>query len=431
MASTSLEIVKEGTPLSAEARPRVRVCMLAYAFYESDTRILQYATALAKRGDIVDVIALKRQDDQPEVEVLNGVNVYRIQSRTVNEKGLLTYASRILRFLLHSMWFLRRKHRAHPYDLVHVHNVPDFLVFAAAFPKLKGVPVILDIHDLLPEFYASKFKVNHNSFLFKFLTFVERCSTVFATHVIIANHLWRDRLVARSCRADKCSVVRNHPDLDIFVEQLKQGEKKNDKFLLTYPGTLNSHQGLDVAIRAFASIADQIPDTEFHIYGEGPAKPSLVELADNLGQKRIIFHDFLPSREIAGIMATTNLAIEPKRATSAFGSEALSTKILEFMAVGVPVIASKTKIHAYYYDESIVQYYEDDNETQLAQAILLLKNDSRRRDQLVANARLYVQKNNWDARKQEYLKLVDSLIAAHLHYTAATRSVSASVAASQ
>ena len=435
MAPPSLEIVKDDVPMSVgpakEERTRRRVCMLAYAFYESDTRILQYATALAKRGDVVDVIALKRENRQPDVELLNGVNVYRIQARTVNEKGLLTYASRILRFLLHSTLFLRRKHREHSYDIVHVHNVPDLLVFAAAFPKLKGVPVILDIHDLLPEFYASKFKVQHGSLLFKLLTFVERCSTAFATHVIVANHLWCDRLIARSCRGEKCSVVRNHPDLEMFVEQSKQGKKKNDKFVLTYPGTLNSHQGLDVAIRAFASIADEIPDTEFHIYGEGPAKPSLVELANKLGQKRITFHNFLPSREIARVMATTNLAIEPKRATSAFGNEALSTKILEFMAVGVPVIASKTKIHAYYYDDSIIQYYENDDETQLAQAIRLLKNDSRLRDQLVANARLYVQKNNWDARKQEYLKLVDSLITANLHGPAATGTAPTSIAVSR
>src|SRR5437870_12487314 len=40
---------------------RTRFCMLAYSFYEGDTRILQYATALAKRGDVVDVIALRRK----------------------------------------------------------------------------------------------------------------------------------------------------------------------------------------------------------------------------------------------------------------------------------------------------------------------------------------------------------------------------------
>ena len=384
--------------------------MLAYAFYESDTRILQYAAALAKRGDTVDVIALRRDGNLPEFEVLHRVNVYRIQPRTVNEKGLFTYARRILGFLLRSTLFLRRQHRRHPYDLVHVHNVPDFLVFSALFPKTNGVPVILDIHDLLPEFYASKFKVNHDSFLFKVLTFVERCSAAFATHVIVANHLWRDRFVARSSRSAKCSVIRNHPDLDIFVAQSRQERQKNDKFLLTYPGTLNWHQGLDVAIGAFASIADRIPEAEFHIYGEGPAKPSLIDLANKLGmQNRVFFHDFLPSREIARVMATTDLAIEPKRATSAFGNEALSTKILEFMALGVPVIASKTKIHAYYYDDSIIQYYENDDETELARQILRLRNDPRLGKRLVANAKKYAQENNWDARQHEYLQLVDSL----------------------
>ncbi len=415
MVSTLIEEAKNDVstkdPQVLGDRPGLRVCMLAYAFYESDTRILQYATALAKRGDTVDVIALRRDASMPEFEILNGVNVYRIQARTVNEKGLFTYAIRILRFLLRSTLFLRRQHRQHPYDLVHVHNVPDFLVFSALFPKINGVPVVLDIHDLLPEFYASKFKVRHDSFLFKVLTFVERCSAAFATHVIVANHLWRDRFVVRSSRADKCSVVRNHPDLDIFIAQSRQEQQKKDKFMLTYPGSLNWHQGLDVAINAFASIADQMPEAEFHIYGEGPAKPSLIELANKLAmQHRVIFHDFLPSREIARVMATTDLAIEPKRSTSAFGNEALSTKILEFMALGVPVIASKTKIHAYYYDDSVVQYYENDDEAQLAEQMLRLKNDPRLRIRLVANAKKYVQENNWDARKHEYLHLVDTLV---------------------
>jgi glycosyltransferase involved in cell wall biosynthesis len=414
MASILNDLVDDGIVAHAGEEPHqrrsLRICMLAYAFYESDTRILQYATALAKRGDVVDVIALRRGDDFPEFEVLNGVNVYRIQARTVNEKGLFSYASRILRFVMRSAFFLRQKHREHPYELVHVHNVPDFLAFSAIFPKIAGVPIVLDIHDLLPEFYASKFKISNDSVLFKLLTFTERCSAAFATHVIVANHIWRDRFAARSSRMEKCSVVRNHPDLDIFIAQAKQERKKTDKFLLTYPGSLNWHQGLDVAIRAFARIADQIPQAEFHIYGEGSAKPSLIELASELKmQTRVIFHDFLPSREIARVMAGTDLAIEPKRATSAFGNEALSTKILEFMALGVPVIASKTRIHAYYYDDSIIQYYENDDAAALAQQMLRLVNDPGLRDRLAANAKKYAQMNNWDACKDEYLQLADKL----------------------
>jgi glycosyltransferase involved in cell wall biosynthesis len=391
----------------------LRVCMLAYAFYESDTRILQYATALAERGDTVDVIALRRGGSFPEFEVLDGVNVFRIQQRTVNEKGLFAYISRILSFLLRSTLFLYRKQLEHPYDIVHVHNVPDFLVFSAVSSKWKRVPIILDIHDLLPEFYASKFKISYNAIPFKVLTFIELCSAAFATHVIIANDLWCDRLVARSSRKEKCSVVRNRPDLSIFVKQAASKDPKKDKFILTYPGSLNWHQGLDIAIRAFASVADQIPDAEFHIYGEGSAKPSLILLAGELEmQDRIIFHDFLPSREIAQVMAATDLAIEPKRCTSAFGNEALSTKILEFMSMGVPVIACRTKIHAYYYDDSIIQYYENDDEVELAEQIIRLKNDPDLRDRLVTNAKKYVQENTWDARKHEYLQLVDSLVSA-------------------
>jgi glycosyltransferase involved in cell wall biosynthesis len=385
--------------------------MLAYAFYESDTRILQYATSLVQRGDTVDVIALRRNDSIPQFEVLNGVNVYRIQERTVNEKGPFQYASRIMRFLLHSMWFLRKKHAKWEYDAIHVHNVPDFLVFAALWPRLKRTPVILDIHDLLPEFYASKFKSSHSSLLFKAMAFMERCSAAFANHVIVANDIWCNKLVERSSRAEKCSVVRNRPDLDIFTKAAGNHKRLGDVFVCVYPGSLNWHQGLDIAIKAFASIEELVPDAEFHIYGEGSAKPSLIALAEELRQQqRIFFHDFLPSAEIAQVMAMADLAIEPKRTKSAFSNEALSTKIMEFMALGVPVVACRTRIHAYYYDDSIIQYYENDDEAELARQIVRLRNDPSLRHQLVENAKKYVAENTWNARKHEYLELMDTLV---------------------
>jgi glycosyltransferase involved in cell wall biosynthesis len=390
-----------------------RICMVVYAFYENDTRVMQYADALVERGDRVDVIALRRSDALPAYEVLRGVHVHRIQSRTVNEKGLFAYASRILRFTLKAAWQLRRLQREHGYDLIHVHNVPDALVFAAVYPKWKRVPIILDIHDLLPEFFASKFRVAHNSHTFRLLTWVERLSAAFATHIIVANDLWCERLAARSSRQEKCSVVRNRPDLSIFRGSVGQRTKPAGKFLMTYPGSLNWHQGLDVAIAAFAKVADQMPDAEFHIYGEGAAKSSLIALVKDLKlEERIIFHDMLPSRDVAEVMAMTDLAIEPKRSTSAFGNEALSTKILEFMCLGVPVIASRTTIHQYYYDDAIIQYYSNDDADELATQMLRLKNDATMRRAMAARARRYADGNTWDARKGEYLHRVDLLVGA-------------------
>jgi glycosyltransferase involved in cell wall biosynthesis len=390
-------------------RQRMKVCMLSYSFYEADARIKQYANALVQRGDKVDVIAL-RQLGQPARTVRDGVTVYRIQRRTVNERGPLSYLFRITRFLISAAFFLASRHRSERYDVIHVHSVPDFLVFAAIIPKLLGTPVILDIHDLLPEFYASKFRVRRDSFVFRCLVLVERLSIAFADHAIIANHLWCERVAARCGRPQKCSPIRNYPAPRLFHSNLRN--KRNGKFLITYPGSLNWHQGVDVAIKGFAKIAPKIPEAEFHVYGEGPSKRDLIKLAAQLGLKdRVIFHGLLPNEEIVRIMANTDLAIEPKRVASEFGNEALSMKIFEFMAVGVPLVVSRTRIHQYYYADSLVKYYDNDDEEQMAAGVLFLRENASARERQIANALNYVQANSWDVEKNRYLGIVDSLAA--------------------
>src|SRR5579864_4371213 len=140
----------------------MRVCMITYSFYETDTRVMQYANALAERGDTVDVLALGREGTK-QFETIDGVNVYRVQTRKVNEKSPLGYLAKILRFLFFSGAILTWRSIAKRYDLIHVHNVPDFLVFAAVTSKFLGTRVVLDIHDILPEFYASKFGISNQS----------------------------------------------------------------------------------------------------------------------------------------------------------------------------------------------------------------------------------------------------------------------------
>jgi glycosyltransferase involved in cell wall biosynthesis len=387
----------------------MRICMLAYSFYSSDTRIMQYAAALIEQGHSVDVIALRREG-APAFEIVQGANVYRIQTRKINERERLQYLIRIIRFLFASAFFLTKKHLSKPYQVIHIHSVPDFLVFAALVPKLLGARVILDIHDILPEFYASKFGLQAGSPVFRLLVLVEKLSVAFSDHVIIANHLWQERLVARSARASKCTTFINYPDPRIFYSRPKAGP--NGKFLITYPGTLNTHQGLDVAIRAFARIAGEMPNAEFHIYGEGPAKPSLLHLTDALGLPgRVVFHPLISVREVAEVMATTDLAVVPKRASSGFGNEAASTKIMEFMALGVPVIVSRTKIDTLYHDDTRVKFFESENESDLANSFLLLYRSPEIRKQLASNASDFVRRNNWEAKKQEYLNLVEALAA--------------------
>ena len=385
---------------------RLRVCSIAYTFYHSDARVMRYNKSLAARGDAVDVITL-REPGQPRIATSDGVTVIGVQSRNVNERSQFSYLFRILLFFVRAMLVVSWRQLKFRYDVVHVHSVPDFLVFTAWLPKLMGTKLILDIHDLLPELYSSKFGVHPESVIFKLLLAVERASTAFSDHVITANELWQVKLVGRSVTAEKATALLNFPDRSVFHPRGRT--RTDDKFIMIYPGTLNWHQGLDIAIEAFAKIRDKALNAEFHIYGVGPSLPTLMKLVERFGvQDRVVFKGMLPLHEIALVMENSDLGVVPKRKNS-FGNEAFSTKTLEFMALGVPVIVSDTKIDSYYFSDSVVRFFRGGDPEDLAEAMLELITDRQARDSLKHNGLRFVQANCWDVKQTLYLQLIDSL----------------------
>jgi glycosyltransferase involved in cell wall biosynthesis len=396
-------------PQSQSSRRPLRIAMVSYSFYETDNRVLRYASTLAKRGDHVDVFALRRTG-KPAEEEMEGVHVHRLQGRILNEKNRFSYAWRICQFLARATAQVAKFELKEHYDLLHIHSVPDFMVFSGLLPKLRGTPVILDIHDILPEFYAGKFAAGDQSGFFRVMVGVERASCRFANHVIIANDIWRDRLLSRTLKADKCTVVLNSPDRSIFSRSGNR-HPQDGQFLMLYPGSLNQHQGLDVAIRAFAKISKKAPQAEFHIYGDGPSKPQLLELIKTLGvESQVKMPSARSLQEIAQIMETASLGVVPKRKDN-FGNEAFSTKILEFMAMGVPVVVSDTMIDKFYFDDSLVKFFTSGDEDDLARCMLEMIEHPEFRDRLIQNANRFVDLVDWTAKQHEYLELVDQLVA--------------------
>jgi glycosyltransferase involved in cell wall biosynthesis len=382
--------------------------MVTYSHYETDNRVMRYAEELARQGHAVEVLALKREPKQLAHETLAQVRVTRLQCRSrKNQISKAALLFPIVKFSLLASLRIAYRHLKSRYDLVHVHNVPDFLVFVAWFPALMGTKVILDIHDILPEFYASKFGLAADSLGVRALKKVERASARFADHVIISNDLWRDRFVARTGINGKCSVFINHVDCELFRPYPRT--RSDGKLILLFPGGLQRHQGLDIAIRGFQKILPEFPAAEFHIYGDGSAKPDLVSLARELGlEKKVRFFPPVPLREVAQIMANADLGVVPKRADS-FGNEAYSTKIMEFMSLGVPVVVSRTKIDQFYFNDSVVRFFECGNADALAEAVGDVLRDGGLRRRMILNAAAYVARHNWGSRKADYLRIVDSL----------------------
>jgi glycosyltransferase involved in cell wall biosynthesis len=388
---------------------RRRIAMIAYSVYRQDNRVIRYAETLAGRGDIVEVISLKKDPLNPAAEKAGAVNVYRFSGRyNKNQKSYGEYLLPLLRFWTAASIRLTWRHFRHGYDLIHVHNMPDFLVFAAWFPRLLGAKVILDVHDMMPEFYASKFQKGGKAFGIKILKMVERLSARVSHHVIISNHLWLQLFISRSAPAQKCSVFINHVNQGVFYR--RPTARNGDKSIILFPGGLHWHQGLDIVIRAMPAVLKKIPAVEFHIYGDGNMKDDLVSLTRDLAlTDHVHFFESRPVSEIAEVMSQADLGVVPKRADS-FGNEAYSTKIMEFMSLGVPLVVSSTKIDRFYFNDSIVRFFESGNSDAVAEAIVEVLQNGGLRQRMIASALEYADQNSWHRRQGDYLELVDALI---------------------
>jgi glycosyltransferase involved in cell wall biosynthesis len=387
---------------------RQRICMVSHSNYESDNRVRRYAEALAKRGDRVDVIALCGDRAQLGTAEIGGVQIHRVQHRERNETSKWTFAHRLLRFFVGSSFLLTCLHYRVRYDLIHVHNIPDFLIFAAWYPKWTGAKLILDIHDIVPEFFASKFGAKPGSGYVRALKLLERASTAFADHVIVSNHLWHETLVSRSFLQGKSSVFINHVDPAIFYRRTRT--RNDGTIVIIFPGSLQWHQGVDVAIKAFSQVKIRVPTAEFHIYSDSRSRRhDLHELAARLGvAESVKWWDAVPIDEIPEIIVNADVGVVPKRADS-FGNEAYSTKIMEFMSQGVPVVVSRTKIDTFYFEESMVHFFPSGNDHAMAEAMLQVIESKPLRDGLISKGLEYAEDHSWTGRKREYFDLVDSL----------------------
>src|SRR5262249_23277253 len=181
--------------------------------------------------------------------------------------------------------------------------------------------------------------------------------------------------------------------------------------IMLFPGTIQWHQGLDIAIQALARVREMVPNAELHLYGNGDARveQDLRRLSARLGLNGSVrFFGSVPLDRIPDLIANADIGVVPKRADS-FGNEACSTKIMEFMSQGVPVVASRTKIDTFYHTEQEVRFFPSGDHDAMAEAVLDVVSSPGLRESLIAHGHAYVRTYCWEQRKSAYFDLVDSL----------------------
>jgi glycosyltransferase involved in cell wall biosynthesis len=322
----------------------------------------------------------------------------------------VSYLAEYGRFFATAALHVTREHLRRPFQAVQVHNMPDFLVFTALVPKLLGARVVLDVHDLVPEFYALRFGLPLNHRLVKVTRWVQRLSAGFADHVLTAGEPFRRELGASGVSLDKVTSIMNSPDPGLFSPNGERAAHSGERMVLSYHGTLTESNDLTVVLRAMALLRDELLGLEFNVYGRGRAVPGLQALARELGlEKRVHFHGYKPLDEIPALIAKADLGLVPQR-RSDFTSLNYPTKAFEYIALGVPVLMTWTPALQEMFGHLEGVFFDCEQPAKLADLIRRLYWDRAQARELAQHEQAVCARFAWPVESQRYVAVMAGLV---------------------
>jgi len=391
--------------------------MLTHSYYEEDARVRREAEALVAAGRVVDVIALQRPD-LPARGSVAGVAVHRLPVQRHQGSGIARYLLEYAEFFWRSAFTAARLHRRRRYGLAQVHTLPDPLIFAVAPLKATGVPLVLDLHEAMPEFFRSRFPGASHSAVYRALTVAERVSVAFADRALTVNDALAERLAHLGAPRSKVTVILNSPSGALFDAQRYPARPfmADGTLRLVYAGALTPLYQVETVIESMALLRDGRPEmppapwpVSLDVYGRGDALDFLRAAAGARGlADRVTFHGRIALDEVPARLAAADAGLAPTR-RDAYTDLSLSTKVFECAAMGKPVLASRLPTVERYLGEDTVYYFEPGDPVSLAGAIRRMVEDPGRRAEAVRRAGERVAELSWERESARYVAVVDAL----------------------
>jgi len=381
--------------------------MLAHTCYLRDPRVRREAEALAEKGIEVHVIALSEDSRAPGVReprraMLNGVQIHRLPIRR-RRGGPLRYLYEYFMVALLGGIKLMTLQARGGLTVVHIHNMPDLLVIAALVPRLTGSRVVLDIHDPMPELFLSRNRGWLSGFVAAGLRLQERISCALADRVISVNETMRGNLQKKGVEDDKIFIVHNFPDHKLFpiCDTPTAWPRHREHLVMLYCGTVTEHYDLGLAVRAMARLGGEVP-VELRIVGEGNRLNEVLDLAAALGVRdRVKPIGLVPLDRVRDEMRNADVGISCHRA-GIFGDLYFSTKIVEYLTQGLPVVSPQTYTVAHYLSSDCVFYFEPGSDAALAKTLRFMWANPAEVLRRLSRAKQLVPHLSWQVEKLDF-----------------------------
>ena len=308
-----------------------------------DRRVWQEARALVSAGYRVTIISPRGSGEMAGlVETREGIRILRYPQRAAS--GLAGYFVEYAPSMVFStIWLLALRLRGR-IDVVHGCNPPDLFFLLCRLAGLWGARYVFDQHDANPELAVAKWGARRSGRILARLTrALERASYATASIVIVPNDSYARIAAERGAVSEeRIVVVRNAPPGDGFRGLAAGIAPPTDGSLrIGYLGVMGSQDGVEILLDAVADLREIAPDlrVELDLVGDGEARPALEARAADLGIAGLVrFHGYQAPDAFAPILAATHVCVSPDP-PSPFNDVSTMTKIVEYLAIGRPVIA--------------------------------------------------------------------------------------------
>jgi glycosyltransferase involved in cell wall biosynthesis len=255
--------------------------------------------------------------------------------------------------------------------------------------------------------YEAKFKNTGKWFALRMLRLEQKWSEAFSSEVICADHLQKEYLVKEfGIPEKKITVILNLPHEDIF--RRISVPKEDGVLKLVYHGTIAHRLGIDLMIEAMNKIRGQIP-AKLHIYGGGDFLNEVIALRDKYGLEKEVFiaGKGVPTEDLSGILCGMDAGLIANRKTESTDRFMFPVKLLEYVYLGLPVIAPRLSIIKQYFKEDMLFYYSPENVDEIVDNITLLYNNVELTKNKVNQSYEFFNDHNLINKTLDYLKTLN------------------------
>ena len=286
------------------------------------------------------------------------------------------------------------------YDVVEVDNIPDLLMFSAIVPRLRRMPLVYYVLDLMPEMAVVRLHLRADDRKLGAIRWMERAACRWADRVITVSDLLRRILAARGVDPAKIVVVPNSYPLGDIPPRVEP-----TKPVLIVPSTLIERNGAQVAVRAMAELKNRWPELTLKILGGGEYRANLIALTKQLGlADRVSFSNgFVPrSRAVAEIRRAT-IGIVPLL-PDGYGHLMLPNKVFEFACMDIPFACSRLPGIEEHLPADAVGYFQPGDVSGLVAQIDRMLADPQSAREQAARARRAMAELAWANASRRYLE---------------------------